>query len=299
MSIEQDVRQIAGLYKRAARSVSRTLLAIGVSGFREIRALEAAAKVRRMLRELDGATLRWAERTIKRNYQERMRRDKISFKVLGLKPIPGAAKRHAQGVNDFVESALTDFRKAIAALQTSADMFIYMQRRGAKAASQVQEFGEDELAEALEQFDIWAAEAVAEGLERAKLSKWIENYLAGLTDEDGLTIEIKGRTYTLEYYAELVARTKLREAQSEATKRICDEYENDLVEFSTHAKPCDECADLEGQVFSISGTDPEYPPLTDDVTPPIHPNCEHSISPTSRIGIEVGRRYSEEYEEAR
>lgn len=76
MSIEQDIRQIAGLYKRAARSVSRTLLAIGVSGFREIRALEAAAKVRRMLRELDGATLRWAERTIKRNYQERMRRSK-------------------------------------------------------------------------------------------------------------------------------------------------------------------------------------------------------------------------------
>lgn len=94
-------------------------------------------------------------------------------------------------------------------------------------------------------------------------------------------IEINGRNYNLKAYSELVARTTMREAQTDATKELCREYDNDLVQFSKHDSPCEVCAPLEGQVFSVSGTDPDYPELTDDETPPIHPRCEHNLNPTS------------------
>lgn len=287
-------------YRRAMASITTLLHGVAVSGFKETAALVAGAKVRAVVAGLRKKTELWARQAVKTAYLERQRRDRVSLAVLGRRPRRPheSGRRHARRVDEFVAATVGDFSKALGTVQRSADLYLYMVRRGAKATAQLQAWDEEDLADVEATFDAWMKDAIVAGWSRKRVSDMMERYLANMADEGGL-INIKGRNYTLEYYAEMVARTRLRQAQSEATKVMCDEYETDLVEFSTHSQPCEECAELQGQVFSISGNDPDYPPLTDDVTPPIHPNCEHSISPTSREGIEFGEHYSQAYEEER
>jgi hypothetical protein len=85
--------------------------------------------------------------------------------------------------------------------------------------------------------------------------------------------------YNLGAYARMVARTTLREAQTQATLDLCATYENDLVEISDHNTDCELCEQYEGNIYSLSGNDSEYPKLEEET--PFHPNCQHSILPTS------------------
>lgn len=123
-----------------------------------------------------------------------------------------------------------------------------------------------------------------------------EKYTMGATIEDmrdklvqrlvdrGYTafVDRLGRKWRLDTYAEMVARTITREAASVAVLNECEEFDIDLVMFSTHKPTCEICAPLQGKVYSISGNDKRYPKLTDEIRPPVHPNCRHSIQPYVR-----------------
>lgn len=102
-------------------------------------------------------------------------------------------------------------------------------------------------------------------------------------------VEINGRYYQARAYAEMLARTELSRAAGEATKQEAERWGADLVIVSAHDDPCPICVPLELQVFSISGRDPDFPPLPDW---PIHPNCEHSFNPTTRAALRAMGRLS-------
>lgn len=59
------------------------------------------------------------------------------------------------------------------------------------------------------------------------------------------------------------------------------ELGTDLVEMSAHENTCGECAKYQGRVFSISGTDKEFPPLPKVVFEygGIHLGCRHIFYP--------------------
>lgn len=92
---------------------------------------------------------------------------------------------------------------------------------------------------------------------------------------EGKLVEVNGRHYQPDYYAELVARTKFHDVQSQATQATAEYVGSDLVQVSNHNTTTPLCMEHEGQVYSISGEHPDYPPLTD--TPPFHPNCLHTL----------------------
>ena len=100
-------------------------------------------------------------------------------------------------------------------------------------------------------------------------------------------IIIGERAYNLNSYLELIARTQLIDVYTQSTLETCKQYGDDLVQFSHHDEPCEICADLEGQIFSISGDSEKFPQLTDDETPPVHPNCEHNLNPVSLFEARV------------
>jgi hypothetical protein len=81
-----------------------------------------------------------------------------------------------------------------------------------------------------------------------------EKLMGQLGGED--FIEINGRHYNIRDYAELVARTRMREAQTEAVKELARQFDNDLVQITTHDSPCSECAGYQGNIYSISGDTP-------------------------------------------
>lgn len=93
-------------------------------------------------------------------------------------------------------------------------------------------------------------------------------------------VEAGSKSFTAKYYAELVARTMIREAQTEGVKNTAINVGADLVQVDAHNTNCHVCAPHEGKIYSISGNDPDFPALNEEGEggTPFHPNCLHSIS---------------------
>jgi len=119
------------------------------------------------------------------------------------------------------------------------------------------------------------ARGLAEGGTIRTVKKSILTELQKKLGED-FTIKAGSRRFKADYYAELVARTKTRDAQSQGVINTATEYGTDLVEVDSHNTTTAICLPYEGKVFSISGRDPDFPVLFD--VPPFHPNCLHNIT---------------------
>lgn len=102
----------------------------------------------------------------------------------------------------------------------------------------------------------------------------------------GKLVEVNGKHFQPDYYAELVARTKFHEVQSLATLDVADNVGSDLVIVSNHNTTTPMCQEHEGKVYSISGNHPKYPKLVDK--PPFHPNCLHTLHVTFEWAIKMG-----------
>jgi hypothetical protein len=98
-------------------------------------------------------------------------------------------------------------------------------------------------------------------------------------------VQAGSRKYTPSYYAEMVTRTKFHEAHSLAALAQGQNYGTDLMQVSSHNTTTAICLPFEGKVFSVSGKDSRFPPLTE--TPPYHPNCLHLLFPAFESGMEV------------
>lgn len=88
--------------------------------------------------------------------------------------------------------------------------------------------------------------------------------------------DIAGREWSLARYAAMAAHTTAREAATTATLNRLAENGIDLVEWRTRPtvgerRACDLCRPRNGEVYSITGANEDYPALVD--APPLHPNC--------------------------
>jgi|WetSurSiteA1Bulk_404760.scaffolds.fasta_scaffold00047_41 hypothetical protein len=291
--MSDDIKKLRDAYRSAQILLRKELTSISISAYKEMSAAKASAKIAAIVRSLNRAAARWSAQAMKAAYKQKEKELAISFSALGLKRKRLNRKQRSAQIASRASDIAERLFKANASIKRSADLFIYVSRKAGNDLLRIQEFDEEWAADSLEIFDAWFAEAIEAGWSRQRLSQMIKKFLSDSVDEEGMIRSISGnRHYSLSYYAEMFARTELRTAQSNATIDLCSEYECDLVEFSTHAKPCDECAGLEGQVFSISGKNPDYPQLSPDETPPIHPNCGHSIAPTTELALEFREKYS-------
>ena len=88
-----------------------------------------------------------------------------------------------------------------------------------------------------------------------------------------------GRQWTLNAYSEMLARTHVIRANTEATINRGTELGIDIYEVSTHGATDNLCAPQEGKKYSKSGKSKNYPPLGSANVPPFHPNCKHTLLP--------------------
>lgn len=107
-----------------------------------------------------------------------------------------------------------------------------------------------------------------------------------LTDKDFVSVQYGAgkRAYQvpLETYTEMVARSTTREAGNLARENQLSANGYDLVKMTEHYPTCSVCAALQGRVYSISGEDPRFPPLSRAFSSGyknVHPNCRHVITP--------------------
>lgn len=87
-------------------------------------------------------------------------------------------------------------------------------------------------------------------------------------------------TYEASHYAELVVRTKTREASVVARHETLQSLDLDLVAIVGRISP-NFCTAYLRQVYSLSGKHPKYPPLArlPRGGPPFHPNCTKTTRP--------------------
>lgn len=108
-------------------------------------------------------------------------------------------------------------------------------------------------------------------------------------------VDKAGRRWTLSDYCNMATRTTARQAEVSA---VLTADEHDLWQIVKIGSTCPVCAPLEGRVYSKSGLNPNYPPLTlafgkidpagaNDLSNTylnIHPNCLHSLVKYTTIG---------------
>ncbi len=108
-------------------------------------------------------------------------------------------------------------------------------------------------------------------------------------------VDKAGRRWSLQSYCNMAVRTTSRQAEIAAIL-TADEY--DLWQIVKIGSTCPVCAPLEGRIYSKSGTNPDYPPLslafgkidpqgTDGLANTylnIHPNCLHTLVKYTTIG---------------
>ena len=142
--------------------------------------------------------------------------------------------------------------------------------------------------------DAAISKSIAEGVivpgESRTIQRGIENQLR-VAMGNSRYINVGGRNYTPEYYSGMVARTRLREASSNGTVMSCLEFGCDLVQVDLHPDACPICQTHMGRVYSISGTNPDFPPLeTSEV--PRHPHCLCSLVPAPEVALKVRGTYA-------
>lgn len=129
--------------------------------------------------------------------------------------------------------------------------------------------------------DVKISELLAQGIMTNNtpdnLKKVLKSELYKKIVNDEKIIVINDRSYRADKYSELVARTRTREAQTNAIVETVRSFGEDSVTVSIHGTDCDVCSQFEGRTYSISGVNSQHPPLTD--RPPFHPNCLHVLVP--------------------
>lgn len=122
--------------------------------------------------------------------------------------------------------------------------------------------------------------------------------MAGNLQQEGITafVDKAGRKWSLQDYCNMATRTTARQAEISAI--LTADPNHDLYKITKIGSTCPICAPLEGRVYSRSGTNSGYPPLSaafgkidpaggDDLSNTylnIHPNCLHALVKYTTIG---------------
>lgn len=300
---EAMVKRIGSAYAGASRSIVAILRELDPNSYTESAGGHALARIRAIVEQLNMRAAEWARRSIKAAYLESRGIAETRLEAIGAtrpRPKKGAKagspdKRHKKAIAKYARMTTRDYLKANRTILITAGRYLSTL---AYARKKLDDYREASI-------QAFTAEAVKSFIQKTVAGALVtkSKYNAGeasLTSKDiagkirsklldqiggGDFIIVNGKNYNLKSYAELVARTRMRESQTDATIAMCEEFENDLVQFSKHDDPCEICAQYEGNVYSLSGKHPTYPKLPDEAYCPVHPRCEHNLNPTSETAL--------------
>jgi hypothetical protein len=287
--MKSQIDRIQSAYSRAAARIIETLSALDPSNFTAIEHGKALRDVQEAVGVLNVQIRSYAPEAIRAAYKESAGVARTRLEIIGAKP----SKRYNQArpekkIRALSKMILRDYWKANRTIEKTARQYLAALSQAAAGVKRVEQaqffdsetvkgFIKKTVAGALAETSKYNAgtASLTSNDVAAKVRKKLLNQIEG---ED--FIRINGKNYNLKSYAELVARTRMREAQTESVKELCSEFENDLVIVPEHASVCEECIPHIGKVFSLSGNHPVYPELPDG-GPPWHPNDWCYLNPIS------------------
>jgi hypothetical protein len=286
------VEAIGSAYANAAAEIVVILRGLEPDTYTPTAGALATSRIRIIVDCLDLMAAGWARVSIKEAYDDSKAIAETRLEAIGaVKPKPRrwtrpVPDRHALTIDKYTRLTVKDYVRANRTILATAGKYLNVLAHAGKKLGEyredaaVQAFSSAEIKKYLDEF---IAKATAEHTPSQGLARSIMDQLLAILDGEDF-IEINGRDYNLRSYSELVARTRMRDAATDATLNECAEYDNDLVEIPEHASVCEECIPHIGKVFSISGTSDTYP-LLPDGGPPWHPNDFCYINPTSETAL--------------
>lgn len=260
--IEEKIRQLILAYTRAQKSLQSKLLNIDISNFEGFRA-------KMLLNQIDAEIL----------FLNKQARD------LSKSIVPLAYNRGinftgnlliSQNITDNINFGAQIHKSAVEIVINQMSLDLITANEGIKQISNrfirvtQQKLIQDSL------INQQIAEGLISGEARLTTSnRLLKEFRKQIGNEQFITIN--GRHFEPKYYAELVARTRTREAVTQGQINVCLQYNNDLVQIDVHSGACPDCSFRQGKVYSISGNNPDFPQL--DEEPPYHPNCKCNLIP--------------------
>lgn len=254
-----NVESLVITYQKAQQSLINLIATKEARGTSTLYQKTLLAQINKELARLTQDAQGWAESVLPKEYKAGVQAANQGLTNLGVESVPAYetfAKLHTSQVELLIQNAKQDL--------IEANMFVGRQ-----------------LQDSIRQAGI---EAIAQKTAQGQTVKETKKLLTQALIDQGLNgIKMRnGAMMRLDSYAELVARSTSREAQNKGMLNQMTSLGYDLVQMSTHKTSCAVCAALQGRVYSISGNDKRYPPLTrayNGVHANIHPRCRHVLAP--------------------
>lgn len=258
---QSDILTLINIYQRAYLTILKRLATKAKRG--NVVGYEKAllADVKEILTELDKQAEKWIKENIPEAYKEGQRIATEEYIKANGKPDEPIrieiAGIHREAVKVLAQNLYDDLHEA--------HLFV-----GRKVKDLFREAG---------------LNAVTTKVSTGQTIKEAKNNLMQDLLNQGVTAfqDSRGRSWRLDAYAQMTVRTTTAEATNWGTmNQLTHELDHDLVQMTEHSPTCHLCAPLQGRVYSISGTDPNYPALFGKAFGThanIHPNCSHRLSP--------------------
>ena len=263
-ALEKRIVELRGVYQTAQTQIQQRLTDAATTDFKKFRYGEILKQINQTVTALDAAAAQVAAGTVPAAYEygadlavEALKNQGAEVLKLNL-----GNKLHTTAIQAVSDQMTLDLLGANQSIGQNAQRILRATQQNLLEERQINQI---------------IAEGLVEGGARKEVSRALETRLREQL-ANGQFVTVNGRNFTPGHYAELVVRTRTREAATHGTIGAIAEQGVDLVQISVHENPCTKiCQALQGKVFSISGRDRRFPRL--EKRPPYHPNCEHVLLP--------------------
>jgi SPP1 gp7 family putative phage head morphogenesis protein len=276
MYLRQQIDQLRKIYSAAQKSLAAQLKSMDLTDFQMARAQQLLKQVNEIVSALNVGSYKWAKISVPYAYEQGIDLAAERLKALGItRFVSYDAQIHTSAVNVLIQDVSTELIMANEGMKKFFNRVIMQTQQTLLQDAEISRM---------------IAEGLIEGEARRTVSDKILQDLRMQLGEERFMV-INGRNYQPAKYAELLARTRTREATSHGTINTALRYGVDLVQWDSHAEICEYCAQFAGRVYSISGMDEQFPALTEK--PPLHPNCRCVVIPVTKNNLE-SRGYLDE-----
>jgi hypothetical protein len=257
--IEERIQALIRTYSAAQTKLERLLARASVTEFQNFRYGEQLKQIKAIVAALNVEAEEVARGIMPAAYQygANLSADALEKSGMDIERVSWGNKIHTEAVNAVTDQMTVDLLRANQDLGHIANRILRLSQQTAIEDAQMSKV---------------VAEGIATGATRKEVSTSIQSDLEEALGK-GVRVKAGKATFEPRYYAELVARTRTREAVTEGSIRFQLQYGVDLVQISEHPNACEYCQEFQGQIFSISGTSEQYPKL--EARPPYHPHCLH------------------------
>ena len=260
--VDRRIKELIEAYRRAGERIDKELQKAALTSFRRFNLGAHKQQIATYIRALDALAADTAKVIAPKCYEVGADLATDALREQGVKVSSSMGSRiNTAGVQAVTDQMALDFLSSNRAMEQSAMRLL---RR-------TQQMHLDE-----RQINDIIADGLVQGETRRAASSRLRDALVKELG-DGVRVQAGSRSFKPDYYAEMVTRTRTREAVTEGAIRTGQANGVCLFRVSVHQNPCEEvCQALQGKIFAtVEGTG--FPMMTK--RPPYHPSCKHVAVP--------------------